>query len=193
MNKYCIADLPKYVHISNNPIETIKFTPQGLSFKPTGFWFAERFGWIDFIHDNFEDSGIIKLTPTCFSISNNSYLYGVTIPTANRITVTDKSNKNKILLINTVDDLVTFTKKFHYTAPRDKHGKKRWYINWKQVGNKYGGIIIPTFKKLNEQLRKKNSHDVYDKKYLWFYTIDVSGGCIWNSNIATIKLLNPSK
>jgi len=124
--------------------------------KPRGFWYQIKnylFKWGEFDWGN--------------------YIYEVKIKT-NRLTNFNQKDKNKILVIRDIDDLIKFDKKYGIKC------SNMGFISWSNVENNYGGIEIKNYEKILKDIGKIKN---YDDKYTWFLSIDFSSGCIWNLDI----------
>ena len=71
-----------------------------------------------------------------------------------------------MLMIHTLEDLYSFTKKY---------GGSDGLINWQVVANEYGGIEISPY-----MWPARN-----DRRTWWYYSWDVASGCIWNKEVIT--------
>jgi hypothetical protein len=69
---------------------------------------------------------------------------------------------SRLLKINTYHDLKLFN---------EEYGIDTYYVDWKRVSEKYGGIEIAPY--------------IYEARHemLWYYPWDVASGCIWGSNM----------
>jgi hypothetical protein len=69
---------------------------------------------------------------------------------------------SRLLKINTYHDLKLFN---------EEYGIDNYYVDWKRVSEKYGGIEIAPY--------------IYEARHemLWYYPWDVASGCIWGSNM----------
>lgn len=166
--------------ISYNPKE---YTPEGefigdttgdievsvqLRSKPKGLWYSLGDGWLNF--DNYEQ------TDKC---EYKGYLYTVEIDEDVFINISQVSNKNKILRLNSMNDRKIFYQKYkriNISLRTDgvlgpDLGLIFQLINWVQVSNDYAGLEIPDINRSNQ----------LDSR--WCYGWDVPSGCIWNTNI----------
>ena len=80
-------------------------------------------------------------------------------------------NMEKILLIDTVEKLKNFLDKYKKICPYNDI----LYIDWDKVYKDYNGIEFRNYYDIKTKV--KSHHYV---KYMWFYTIDLDSGCIWN-------------
>ncbi len=73
---------------------------------------------------------------------------------------------DKLIVISNYTELIDFENKYKVFRT----------ITWEQVSEDYDGIIIKNYNEIINELRSLNKVD----DSLWFFTIDVNGGCIWN-------------
>ncbi len=79
------------------------------------------------------------------------------------------TSKCNILKLSNIDDIIKFTKLYGT-------GKE---IDWFEVSKKYDGIEF-------------NPYINQGRKFVWYYTVDVASGCIWNGNKIEYKLIYPT-
>lgn len=143
--------------------------------KPNGFWYSCYDSWFNWTHTQ--------------GMFIGKYIHKINIKN-NAMTNIDNKNKNKLLVIKSIEDFDKFNKKYGYIPNRykkimnkflkkEKEGKlSNWeiesgglhyyLIRWDKVINDYGGIeICPWLKKR-----------MY---YFWYSSFDVASGCIWNT------------
>jgi len=141
----------KRVIMSHEPEIKFRDTPitdQGIRNKPRGLWYGFGASWLDWIKSEMPHW-------------ERDYMHVIEI------------NPDKILTINSREELDLFTKK--YTAGSGVIE----LIDWVRVANDYSGIEIPTY--------ISSARMEVD----WYYPWDVESGCIWNSDgIKSIKLIN---
>ena len=152
-------------------------------FKPIGLWYAIGDSWYKFWYKNNlkmknlpKNLNIFKL-----SIRKNSFTTDIKNP-----------NPNKILRIKTNDDVKLFTKLYSmkpYKKPHfpelinyDWKNRKNIYnddnfIDWQKVSKKFGGI---EFNPYTHQVIKPIQNGKKQIRIIWYNTIDVPSGCIWN-------------
>jgi hypothetical protein len=88
--------------------------------------------------------------------------------------------RSNILQIKTTSEITIFNKK--YQASESKHGYSRvpgYAIDWGAVAKKYDGIEINPYQ-WGCRL-----------KYIWYYSWDVAGGCVWNLAHIQLKQIEP--
>jgi hypothetical protein len=79
------------------------------------------------------------------------------------------TNKCNILKLSTFEEIADFHKK--YSSADNK------LIDWFEVSKKYDGI------EFNPYIYKARS------SFMWYYSLDVESGCIWNMNNLEYKLI----
>lgn len=144
-------------HTNNSEIKIpspIRYREMEVTMKPNGLWYSIDWSWVDWCKDN-----------TGWTHRNHFEL---------------EIDLTKVLLIDTGNKLKEFAKNFGEIPEWQKElansdaMKKLWdnpkrdYINWKQVAEKYSGIEINPY------------HRMQRRDYLWVSGWDVSSGCIWN-------------
>ena len=83
---------------------------------------------------------------------------------------------SKILSISNESELKKFTKEYL--------SENRFYIKWANVAKKWDGIEFPKY------LWRVG----LPMKYLWYSTLDVASGCVWNTNsILNVTKVNTEK
>lgn len=83
----------------------------------------------------------------------------------------DIGNSN-VLRIHTGHDLIQFNQKYGC-----KYHDIDGFIDWKKVSSQYDGIEINPYQ------------TPFRYKYSWYYSWDVSSGCIWNLDGVKLELL----
>ena len=159
--------LPKRNHMNN--VKNLKldfnrkYRQSSSSMKPSGFWYACYSSWYNWTQEN--DMFIGK------------YIHKINITPGSLRSLNTKDN-NGLLVINNVDDLLLFDKRYKETIawyyPFDK---KRSRIDWKKVSQDYGGIEICPY--LGDRLIKEGKW----RRLEWYWSWDVASGCIWNTTI----------
>lgn len=134
---------------------------QTTTFKPNGLWYAYYSGWYNYIMINEMPKRLHK------------YIHKVEI-NKNILTDINHKDKNKLLLIKNTKDFDKFHKKYRVIRPEmlgwiSKSSKKfnNDLIDWQKVANDFGGIEFYPY------LENR-------KNYLWYNTLDIASGCIWN-------------
>lgn len=122
--------------------------------KPSGFWYScynDRYNWTQ-IEGMFQHKYIHK-------ININSKV----------LTDIENKNKDKILVIDNINDFDIFNRRYGHLDKNDHNMKwKNYLVTWDKVSKDYGGIEICPY--LTQR-----------KHYLWYNTFDVASGCIWNT------------
>jgi hypothetical protein len=149
----------KLSHFSDKEIQTIKdySLPDKENMKPRGLWVSVdgEYNWQEWCNDNdFDD-----LT--------KKYHYQVNL-----------KQDSGILLLNSNDAILDFTKRYSLAAPTsDFHA-----INWSAVTKEYSGILITPY---SWELR-------LDRRVSWYYPWDCASGCIWSAGaIESFSLRRP--
>lgn len=128
--------------------------------KPKGFWYQIRMGIYDW-----------------GSMTWGSHMYAVDISSLNFITIDEKPNPRKVLVIGNFKDLEKFEAKYHenFFGVMDN-------INWERVCKDYGGIEFRNYNQVKSDMYRNMGNMTVGQRanYMWFTTIDFNSGCIWN-------------
>ena len=151
-------------HLSKKKIQTFYNTSNQIKYsdKPTGFWYS-----IDTLFD--------KTNGLTFNITNTNhccYIYKLDIP--DKHYTKSLNDKNKILILNTINRINRFIEKYKYKKPviLKNPSDEYFYINWKEVARDFVGIEFNPFFVDYDQCS-------------WYSGVDLSSGCIWNKDIIT--------
>lgn len=163
-----------------NYIDSNSFLRTLFPCKPRGLWYSCYDSWYKFLQrENFSER-FYKY------VQKVNFKRGVTI------SINEKPNPLKVLLIKNNKDLVLFTERYGFI---DKDYKKeflkfdydKYYkslkhfatrINWHQVSKHYAGIeICPLLLACLDD-------------YFWYSLFDVASGCVWNlpAVVSSIKI-----
>ena len=123
------------------------------NYKPIGFWYGCWYSWQKWTSGEMPDL-------------YNKYKRVVSVTFKPNVT-TDiyHPDPNKILVISTLNDFDTFTKKYHIND---------YTVDWKRVSQDYAGI---------EVCRDDNNDPYFHERRtstMWWYSWDAASGCIWN-------------
>ena len=200
MDKYKLDKLPKYLHISFNDNIKLENIKQGNTFKPRGLYYARNIEWLKFMKNGLDYKNIHFTKKYLHIVKNkyyknykkekykipNMYLYKIIIPGNIKISIYDKPDINKILVLKSYKQVDIFTDKYKY-----KSKTKYININWKKLSKDYAGIEFTNYEKINNKIIKEIRFDIKIKhKLVWFTAFDVNGGCIWNIKSIRIKKLH---
>jgi len=142
------------IHMTNkiiHPLKEKKYSSQIGNYKPTGLWYSIGDTWEEFIQWKYQYKYEVILQQDCYTVN------------------IDEVNPLKILQISPLT-----MKQFHdkYKINMELSGSNVLsFIDWNIVQEKYGGI---------EFVEYDNTSFMGNFEYLWFLTIDISSGCIWN-------------
>jgi len=195
--KYEIDSLPKYIHTSFNNDIKLENIKQSKTYNPSGLYYANGIEWLKFMKYDMGYNNI-HFTEKYVQIKKDQYyksfekkiklpmmyLYKVIISPNSRIKLSDKKDATKILVLNSLKQVKSFTKKYIY--------KTEPYINWKKVSKDYGGIEFKNYKNIQDQIIKiirKKKHKIGNFDLTWATAFDVNGGCVWNvENVRVEKI-----
>jgi hypothetical protein len=178
--------LPKRNIITNHKIidiTSLKYKQYEHSLKPNGLWYSLYSSWFNHITNQNMDYKI------------KDYIHKIDL-NENIFTNLQNPDPNKILLIKNLDDVAIFTRKYKIAEGNRKKmnmdpNSKIYFnyseIDWKKVAKDYGGIEFYPYIKYSSLFFNKKHLEIY----IWYSSIDISSGCIWNTKpiIQTIKLL----
>lgn len=138
-------------------IKTNKTYKQIIWGKPNGLWFTPNDEWKEYCEEN-------ELSDW---VGQNDFKL--------------KINSTNFLIIETVNELIEFNKKFGIV---DEYRMN--VINWKHVSNQYDGIFINNYNDI-----MKNIDYI---KHMWLCHWDVNSGCVWNlKTIQQIEIMIDNK
>lgn len=145
--------------------EEIGFRPQvgnqRTTYKPKGLWYGFGDSWMEWVKNEM---------PNRYEAYDHIHLIEV--------------NQGALLSMGTMEELLSFTKKYspthNRTAVRSDHFERNM-IDWDLVSQDYDGIEINPY--------------VYearmDERTNWYYPWDVASGCIWKkSAIRSVTKIN---
>jgi hypothetical protein len=157
-------------------------------FKPIGLWYAIGDSWYKFWYKNHLEMKNLPKNLNIFklSIRKNSFTTDIKNP-----------DPNKILRIKKNDDIKLFTKLYSMkpykkisrtTLKKEDYHINDWtelkniyhddnLIDWHKVAKNFGGI------EFNPYIHQAINPIKNGKKtimIMWYYTVDISSGCIWN-------------
>jgi hypothetical protein len=198
MNIYEISKLPEFIHLSTSSVINTKEYKykQFETIKPRGIYYAKNLQWLNFVINEMGYKGI-KITKKFVKIKKNIeqiyekklykynwYLYNVIIPNDIKIYLDDKPNRNKILVIKSFNDVKKITSLYC--------NAKYSTLWWSEISKYYGGIELCNYKEtINEMFGYHDANIIY-KKYTWYMTFDVDGGCIWNMKCLKLVKIKPT-
>ena len=178
--------LPKRNIITNQKIidiTNLQYKQYEHSLKPNGLWYSLYSAWFNHIINQDMDYKI------------KDYIHKIEL-NENIFTSLQNPDSNKILQIKNLDDVELFTKKYKIAKgngkrmnidPNSKIYMNYSVINWEKVAKDYGGIEFYPYIKDSSRFFNKKHLEIY----IWYSSIDISSGCIWNTKsiIQTIKLM----
>ena len=209
MDIYKPKQLEKYSHFSLGTIKKIS-TVCGIEknlFKPKGLWYSKGSEWAELVPlFGYNPNGFLKFSKYIIS-SPKFTIYNVCIKKYTQIN--KPINPEAILIISTLKDLDKFIDIYC-----GKTNNNICMVNWNKLCGDYGGIQFDNYHKIRNQLIKKlklplnvsdqiisdiiinNAKPKLPKqinRYLWYYTVDINSGCVWNKDIVSVKKITPFK
>ena len=147
---------------------------QIISFKPTCYWYSLGREWFDFW---FLDSELEKV--------NNQVLCKIKIKRDTFATLSSK-DKGKLLVIDSLEEVKKINKKYGVLQRFRDDGKPVRLINFQKLSEKYGGIEFRNYKQIRKQI-KENKKLNWRRDYLWYFSLDVSSGCVWDLSLIEVE------
>lgn len=127
--------------------------------KPNGFWYGIKDKWYKFSKQELNE--------------RYKYIYKISLKKSSTTTI-DKPDPEKLLVIRTISDLEHFRRKYFITT-------HDYSYDWTKLKKSFAGLEIRHYSKLKKSLYIKDSF------YVFFSSLDVSSGVIWN--LKTIKMI----
>jgi len=152
------------ITVTNSPLDLKRgYDPNdNEGFKPDGLWYGCGTAWLNFIEREMPH----RITPPPGPGETGSQIWAL------------KIDMSMIKSLIDPDEIENFTRKY-----RDIER----YINtmvktpdWIQVAQEYSGIECCPYPVGDWEFRMK---------YMWYYTIDMSSGCIWDTSAITNSML----
>lgn len=94
---------------------------------------------------------------------------------------------NKVLVLQNRNEIMEFNRQFGCRYHRFS------FINWAAVARDYAGIEFRNYERIVKRFRRENKRKqralprqtkwVDHFNLLWYYSVDVSSGCIWNLDV----------
>ena len=195
---YDISELPKLLHLSADKINVNKKfidKEQYIHLKPRCMWYSYKLQWTRF-SNTFRYNYEIKFKDDKLYLPKKLYLYKVSF-LSKPIRINYFLNElhepkyDHILVMTKLQEIIEFTKIFSIRKKEIKEGETNWnFIDYPRLTKLCGGFLILRYKKIRNQLKelinKDNEKLIY---FLWFFSLDISGGCIWNHDIYKLTLL----
>ena len=162
------------------PIRQLNTIKQGIFFKPSGWWYAFGDEWLNFWNKDFYQDK--EWEKNRAGSSYDGSICSIKIP-KKCYTTLDKKEKDKILVLSSLDEILQFQKLY---SKQTRVGKfKSTKILYDKVSTIYCGIEFRNFEKNRKKLEKMYGDDPYKSdQYIdypnWYNTLDVASGCIWD-------------
>lgn len=151
-------ELPDRNHLTKHLIDISKvgerqYDNHTPDLKPEGFWYSIGSAWLDFWGLEYPDL-------------DGYAFYSITLSDNLFININQQSDINKILRINTFEQLLHFEHLYNVRA----YGMI--VIDWLEVSKRYGGIEF-----------RYNPFNKPSPRSTWYDTVDLESGCIWRKEI----------
>ena len=132
--------------------------PQNTNVKPHGLWYSLYSAWVSW-----------------GKVTHGQHIHKITFhPNVHMMWQVSqhatRSHPNKIVVLRTFDDVRQFNQRYGVILHNNTT------IQWKKVAKQYGGIEFRHYQTIRKHIRENHLTD----DYLWYLSIDVSSGCVWN-------------
>jgi hypothetical protein len=215
MNKYKISDLPTHIHVglTKNVALSVKSqshksqshksqSHKSQSHKPKGLYYGKNIEWLFYM--------IMKLTDWEYDIDIDSkyvyidkqlFLFKVDIPNTEKVTFDIDNDSEKIITLNSFDDIIHMSNLYGYYSQTEKCNNIR-HIDWRRLQKDYGGMEINNYEIIideYEQMFKKKLKQKYinnnftgkRRDFIWFMSFGSDGGCAWNIKNHNVDIIHP--
>ena len=149
-----------------------KFDDTVLMFKlkPNGLWYSKNWYWLDNLDNGLDYHSVNYGESVDKEYNYSNYFYSINID--DTVSISEPSDKNKLLILNNKQERDIFKCKYKLDMP-SKYEILGAKINWSKVSQDYAGIELNNIT-ANTQLTER-----------WYYGWDVPSGCIWNVDVIT--------
>lgn len=168
-------DIPERTHISGSRMSRLSATKSLAAIsrvfgnepddniKPDAFRYSIRWYWIEeLMRGYYYDEIDYTVDPNReYYVDSTIFIYDVNVDKNTFVNLDDKKGFDKILQLNTKEDMSAFFKEYGFDLGKDYVDE---YIDWKKVYMDYGGIELAAGP-------------------LW----DISSGCVWNNELVKLK------
>jgi len=165
MNQLSDDNIPLRSHTKKKKLTKLiqKKQKQEIDIKPFGLWYAYKNDWL---------KNFILANNWLEGYNEQSYMYEIQFKHGIFTRSLLEIKKGKILKISSKNDLTNFHNK--YKVAIEKHV----YINWKNVSKDFSGIEFVPFKYVPPPSVRYRRNPL-----LWYNTVDVASGCIWDNSV----------
>ena len=147
---------------------------QIIEFKPKGYWYSLGSEWFDFWFLKLELEKVKSQVVCEIKIKRNDF------------TKFGEKDKGKILVIDSLEEVKKINKKYGVLQRFRDDEKPVRLINFQKLSEKYGGIEFRNYKQIRKQI-KENKKLNWRRDYLWYFSLDVSSGCIWDLSLIEVE------
>jgi len=89
-------------------------------------------------------------------------------------------------VIDSFEEVKKLNKKYGVLQRFRDDGKPVRLINFQKLSEKYGGIEFRNYKQIKKQI-KENKKLNWGRDYLWYFSLDVSSGCVWDLSLIEVE------
>lgn len=148
---------------------------QIIDFKPKCYWYSLGKEWYNFWYKQ-ENNKVANEVVCEIKIKNNMF------------TTLEGKDKNKILVIDSLEEVKKLNKKYSVLRRMKYKGKLEpvRLIDFQKLSEKYGGVEFRNYKKIKKQI-VENKKLNWKRDYNWYYMLDVSSGCVWDMSLVEVE------
>lgn len=147
-----------------------------IDFKPKCYWYSLGDEWYKFWYESEKMREVRDQVVCQVSVKRNSF------------TTLEKKEKGKILVIDSLDEIKKLNRR--YSVVKKIITSKKVYnwrlIDFNKLSETYGGIEFRNYSKIKKEING-NKRLNWRRDYLWYFTLDVSSGCVWDLNLINVK------
>lgn len=145
---------------------------QIIEFKPKGYWYSLGSEWYNHWFLKLELEKVKSQVVCEIKIEKNNF------------TKFREKDKGKILVIDTLEDVKKLKSKYGMIKTSKKDSKSFTMIDFQKLSENYSGIEFRNYKSILKKLKENKNND---KKYGWYYLLDVSSGCVWDLSLIEVE------
>ena len=140
-----------------------------IGFKPQCYWYSLGDEWYKFWYEREEMQEVRDQVVCQVSVKRNSF------------TTLEKKEKGKILVIDSLDEIKKLNKRYSVVTKL-----KAKLIDFNKLSETYGGIEFRNYSKIKKEING-NKRLNWRRDYLWYFSLDVSSGCVWDLSLINVK------
>ena len=166
--RYNFEDSSKWSVKMVDNFKLTKSTAQRTDLKPDGLWYSLYSAWVSWGEVS-QGKHIHKIT-----FIPKVHISWQKSKQSNLLKHSESNHKNKIVVLRTFEDIQQFAQQYGV-----KVNQKYAMIRWKDVAKDFGGVEFRHFISIAKHIHKND----LTYTYLWYLSLDVSSGCVWNHTL----------